>query len=359
MKYCIIVGTRPEIIKLSPLIREMTAQGLDFFIIHTNQHYSKVLDSIFFEELGLPKPKYNLEIGSGTHGEQTGRMIITLEKILKEEMPQHLYVQGDTNTVVAGVMAAAKELSIKIHHVEAGLRSYDRTMPEEINRVIADHVSDYLYVPTKTEEAILIQEGIPKKNIHIVGNTIVDAVYQNIKLAETQKNVANDLGLEDKKYFLLTVHRPSNVDDPKILQQILNAVQKVSSELKLKTVFPCHPRTKKIIDDNHLLVGSDIIITEPIGYLQMLKLLQNANLVLTDSGGIQEEACILKVLCVTLRNNTERPDTLEVGGNILAGNDYDMIIKSIKEIRSREINWYNPFGDGRAAKKILEITNKL
>lgn len=355
MKFCIILGTRPEIIKLSPVIRELAKRSVDHFIIHTNQHYSKQMDMIFFKELKLKQPKYNLDVGSGTHGEQTGKMIIGIEKILKKERPDHIIVQGDTNTVIAGAMAAAKELSIKISHVEAGLRSYDRTMPEEINRIIADHISDYLFAPTKTEQAILIQEGIPRDNIHVVGNTIVDAVMQNIDIANTQKSVLKEFQLKKNNYFLLTLHRPSNVDNSRTLKNIFESINTLSKEYNTKTIFPCHPRTLKQIKKFKISIGAHIKYVEPLGYLKMLKLLQNARLVFTDSGGIQEEACILRTPCVTLRYNTERPDTLEVGGNILAGNEKKQINKATQEILSRQINWYNPFGDGTSGKKIIKI----
>lgn len=355
MKHCIILGTRPEIIKLSSLIRELQKRSLDFFIVHTNQHYTKEMDEVFFQELELPKPKYNLEIGSGSHGEQSGKMIIKIEEILKKEHPNHVYVQGDTNSVIAGVMAAAKELSIRVSHIEAGLRSYDRTMPEEINRVIADHVSDYLFAPTEKEREILTREGIPGQRVFVVGNTIVDAVQQNIHLAVKKENILNRLGVKEKAYFLLTAHRPANVDSKEVFSQILKGVEEVSKLYSLKTIFPCHPRTKERLREFNMVPGGQIIMTDPLGYLEMLLIMQKSRMILTDSGGIQEEACILQVPCVTLRNNTERPDTLAVGGNILAGNSQENITKSVKEMYDRRISWYNPFGDGATAKHILDI----
>lgn len=355
MKFCIILGTRPEIIKLSPIVRELVKKSIDHFIIHTNQHYSKQMDMVFFKELKLKQPKYNLGIGSGTHGEQTGKMIIGIEKILKKEHPDHIIVQGDTNTVIAGAMAAAKELSIKISHVEAGLRSYDRTMPEEINRIIADHISDYLFTPTKTEQTILIQEGISKDNIHVIGNTIVDAVNQNIDLVNKKKSGLKKFQLKKNNYFLLTLHRPSNVDNSKTLKNIFESINALSKKYNTQTIFPCHPRTLKQIKKFKISIGAHIKYVEPLGYLEMLKLLQNARLVFTDSGGIQEEACVLRIPCVTLRYNTERPDTIKVGGNILAGNQKEQINKATHKILNKTINWYNPFGDGTSGKKIIEI----
>lgn len=358
MKHCIILGTRPEIIKMSPVIREMIRRSLDYFIIHTNQHYSEKMDSLFFKELGLPKPKYNLDIGSGSHGEQTGRMIIAIEKILMREKPDHLYVEGDTNTVVAGAMAAAKELSIKVTHVEAGLRSYDRTMPEEINRVIADHIADFLFAPTSVEKSLLLKEGVPRSRIFVVGNTIVDAVQQNSALASKRRGVLNAYHLKRRQYSVLTLHRPSNVDNPATLKELLHAIDSVNKEHGMTTLFPCHPRTKKQIHTFRVPIGRTIRIIEPTGYLDMLQLLQQAKLILTDSGGIQEEACILRIPCVTLRDNTERPETIRVGGNILAGNKKRTITKAVRLMLNKKVRWKNPFGNGHTASAILDVTSR-
>ncbi|MFH1171404.1 MAG: UDP-N-acetylglucosamine 2-epimerase (non-hydrolyzing) [bacterium] len=342
-------------IKLSPILRELERRSLPFFIIHTNQHYSQDMDAVFFEELGLPKPLYNLEVGSGSHGEQTGKMIMALDSILQRERPDHLYVQGDTNSVIAGALAAAKVLSTKISHVEAGLRSYDRTMPEEVNRIIADHISDYLFVPTNTEADILRKEGIPDEKISIVGNTIVDAVLQNIEIANANGNALSQHGVEPQSYHLLTLHRPSNVEDPVVLQEVLDTIHELGKEKEVTTLFPCHPRTRARIQENGISLGNTIRISEPIGYSAMLQLMQNAQLILTDSGGIQEEACILKVPCVTLRFNTERPDTISVGGNVLAGNKRDSVLEAARTMLAKNVTWYNPYGDGNTAQRIVDI----
>ncbi|MFA6553694.1 MAG: UDP-N-acetylglucosamine 2-epimerase (non-hydrolyzing) [Patescibacteria group bacterium] len=358
MKYCIILGTRPEIIKLSPIIRDLDNRSISNFVIHTNQHYNKDMDEIFFKELNLNPPKYNLNIGSGSHGEQTGKMMIAIEQILKQELPNYILVQGDTNTVIAGAMAAAKELDIKIGHVEAGLRSYDRSMPEEINRVIADHISDFLFAPTKTEQAILIQEGIPRHQIHVVGNTIVDAVFQNIEIAKSKVDILKSYSLNDHDYFVLTLHRPANVDTKNSLVGLMDIINEMGKENGKPIIFPCHPRTKKRLEEFSVKVGEHVRLIEPIGYLDMLQLLAHAKLIFTDSGGLQEEACILKIPCITLRENTERPDTVDIGGNILAGSNPDRIRAATKEILERTINWYNPFGDGTTGKKIVDILQK-
>ncbi len=357
MKISIVLGTRPEIIKMAPIIQECQKQHLNFFILHTNQHYSENLDRIFFRELELPQPKYSLNIGSGTHAEQTGKMLIGIEKILVKEKPDVVLVEGDTNTVLAGALAATK-LHIKIGHVESGLRSYFREMPEEINRILTDHCSDFLFAPTKKAKEILIGEGILKKKIFITGNTIVDAVYQNLKLAKRKSRILEKLYLEKGKYFLTTFHRAENVDKKEKLKGILNGLKLVFQKFNLPIIYPIHPRTKKRIKEFKLKIPNGIKLIEPVGYLDFLYLESNAKLVLTDSGGVQEESCILKIPCVTLRENTERPETIEVGSNLLAGTNSLLILKSVSKMISRKRNWENPFGQGNVAKKIISIIKK-
>jgi UDP-N-acetylglucosamine 2-epimerase (non-hydrolysing) len=348
MSIAIIVGTRPEIIKMSPVIHELENQKLNYFILHTGQHYSYNMDKVFFEQLKLPKPKYNLEVGSGTHAEQTGKMLIGIEKILQKERPDVVLVEGDTNTVLSGVLAACK-LMIKVGHVEAGLRSYDRSMQEEINRIVADHISDYLFAPTAKSKENLLKEGIDEAKIFVTGNTIVDAVLQNMKLA---KDKALPLTIQIHEYFLITLHRQENVDEKERLEKIVKGLELIAREFKVQIIFPVHPRTKTRIIDFHINIESDLIkFIEPVDYLTFLKLLSSSKLVLTDSGGIQEEACILRVPCVTLRYNTERPETLEVGSNVLAGIEPQSILEKARIMLNKSSGWKNPFGDGKAAKK--------
>lgn len=353
MKICIILGTRPEIIKMSPIIREFQRRHLDFFILHTNQHYSRNLDKIFFEELNLPLPKYNLNVGSGTHGEETGKMLIGIERVLIEENPDIVLTQGDTNTGLAGALASAK-LHIKTGHIEAGLRSYFREMPEEINRILIDHCSDFLFAPTKKAKEILINEGIPKDKIFITGNTVVDSVYQNIKLAK-KSAVLKDNNLEKEKYFLLTIHRPENVDKKETLEMIFDGLKLVYDKFNLPIICSIHPRTRKRIEEFNLKIPKGIRLIEPVGYLDFLNLESNAKLILTDSGGIQEESCILKVPCVTLRDNTERPETLKVKSNVLAGTNPQRILDCVNKMIDKKRNWKNPFGNGESGKIILDI----
>ena len=350
----IILGTRPEIIKMSPIIQECEKQSLDYFILHTGQHYSYNLDRIFFEDLELPAPKYNLDVGSGTHAEETGEMLIGIEKVLLKEKPDIVLVEGDTNTVLAGALAAAK-LNIKIGHVEAGLRSHDRSMPEEINRILADHVSDYLFAPTEKAKGNLLREGIEEDKIFVTGNTIVDAIYQNLGIAKRKVNILDKLNLSSGEYFLITLHRQENVDINERLKGILDSLELVYRKFSLPMIYPIHPRTKKRIREFGLEVPEGTELIEPPGFLEFLQLEANARLVLTDSGGVQEETCILKIPCVTLRDNTERPETIEVGSNVLAGVNQNKILECVKIMVSKERDWKNPFGDGKAGKRIIKI----
>ena len=363
----IILGTRPEIVKMSPIIRECEKEGMDYFILHAGQHYSYNMDRVFFEQLELPDAKYNLDVGSGSHAEETAKALIGVEKILIKEKPDVVLVEGDTNTVLAGALAACK-LGIKVGHVEAGLRSYDRNMPEEINRVLTDHCSDYLFAPTEKSRDILLGEGIAKEKIFVTGNTIVDAVYQNLSISEERVNPLNDLKLTPKEYFLVTAHRQENVDEKETLESILNGLELVHNEFSLPIIYPIHPRTSKRLKEFGLKVnGVDFI--NPLGYLEFLQLEANAKLVLTDSGGIQEEACILGVPCVTLRDNTERPETVEVGSNILAGTNRESILKGVRKMSNRQtlkkfdqnasLNGKNPFGDGTAGKRVIKILERV
>ncbi|ODV48839.1 UDP-N-acetylglucosamine 2-epimerase (non-hydrolysing) [Methanohalophilus euhalobius] len=349
----IILGTRPEIIKMSPIIRYCEKNNIDHFVLHTGQHYSYEMDKIFFDMLNLPQPLYNLDVGSGTHAAQTGKIMEGIENILLEEKPEMIIVQGDTNTVLAGSLTASK-LNIKVGHVEAGLRSFDRTMPEEINRVVSDHIADYLFAPTEISKKQLLKENIDANKVFVTGNTIVDAVQQNLKIASKKTNVLDGFGLSPKNYVLVTSHRAENVDSKNRLANILSGLKLVKEEFSVPIVFPIHPRTEKMIQKFGLSMEG-INTIKPQGFLEFLQLEANAKIVLTDSGGIQEETCILGVPCVTLRENTERPETLNVKSNVLAGVDSSEILRCTTEMLSRNSNWENPYGDGKAAEKIVSI----
>ena len=356
MKISVVFGTRPEIIKFSPIVRECVRLGLDYFILHTGQHYSYNMDRVFFEELELPEARYNLDVGSGSHAEQTGKMLVGIEKVLQKEKPDVVLVEGDTNTVLAGALAAVK-LGVKVGHVEAGLRSYDDEMPEEINRVLADRCSHFLFAPTEKSRQILLGEGFSEGKIFVTGNTVVDAVYQNLEVAKKKGSVSTRLGLDGQDYFLVTVHRQENVDNEKRFSGILEGLKLLQEEFGCKIVYPIHPRAKKQLKVFGL-DANDVLLVEPLNFLGFLQLEANARLVLTDSGGVQEETCILGVPCVTLRYNTERPETLEVGSNVLAGTEPKEIVSKAKLMLGKEIKWANPFGDGKAGARIVDILRK-
>lgn len=354
-KIAIVLGTRPEIIKMSPVIRACADAGVEFDVIHTNQHYSDNMDKIFFEELELPQPAYNLNIGSGKHGEMTGRMMIALEEVFEKEGYDVVLVQGDTNTVMAGALVASK-MGIRVGHVEAGLRSYDRTMPEELNRIVTDHISDYLFSPTEKQSGILRDEGIKTENIFTVGNTVVDAVHEGVKIAERRSDVLQRLGLENESFILMTSHRPATVDNEPNLRAVLTAVEEIADNNDKRIIFPSHPRTKKMIEYFGIELGDKVEIIEPVGYLDMLVLQKKSFLIVTDSGGIQEESCILEKKTVIIRDNTERPEAVDVGGCILAGNkDAKYIANKADDLIKRAVDWYNPFGNGTSGSTILNI----
>ncbi|MCK4736641.1 MAG: UDP-N-acetylglucosamine 2-epimerase (non-hydrolyzing) [Methanophagales archaeon] len=357
MKISIILGTRPEIIKMSPVVRECENRNLDYFILHTGQHYSYNMDKVFFEQMQLPEAKYNLDVGSGSHAEQTGEILTGVEKILLNEKPDIVLVEGDTNTVLAAALAASK-LHIKVGHVEAGLRSYDRGMPEEVNRVLTDHCSDFLFAPTEKSQQILLSEGIPDEKIFVTGNTIVDAVHQNLELANEKVDVFNDLDIEPNNYFLVTAHRQENTDNEGRLRNIFDGLARVYKKFKFPLVYPIHPRARKMMNEFNLSANG-IRLIDPLDFLSFLQLESQAKLVLTDSGGVQEETCILGVPCVTLRDNTERPETLDVGSNILAGSDPDKILECTELMFGKENDLVNPFGDGRAGERIIDILGGL
>ncbi len=351
----IVLGTRPEIIKMSPVISYLIERDIEHYVIHSNQHYSAELDSIFFKQLKLPPPHFSLDVGSGTHGEQTGKMLQRIEQIFLKEKTSVVLVQGDTNTTLAGALSASK-LHIPVAHIEAGLRSHDRKMPEEINRIMTDHISDICFVPTQTQEKILLQEGIAPSKILITGNTVVDAVLRNQGLMRNE--ILSTIGVEKNKYFITTIHRQENVDDKKILGEIFNAICEAGKKFGYDIIAPLHPRTVSMLEKYSIKLSNKIRVIKPLGYLEFLALQKNASLIITDSGGLQEEACILNTPCVTVRENTERPETVDVGANIIAGIRHQSILESINIMLHKEINWSNPFGDGTSASKIVKYVQK-
>jgi len=354
MRFSVVLGTRPEIVKMSPIVRELQRRGLDFDLVHTGQHYSFEMDRVFFRDLELPEPRINLEVGSGTHGAQTGKMLIGMERFFQERRPDVVLVQGDTNTVLAGALAAVK-LGITVGHVEAGLRSFDRTMPEEINRVMADHVSDLLFAPTETSARNLRAEGLPERRIFVTGNTIVDAVQENLTIASEKGDTLGALGLRKGGYILTTLHRQENVDSRERMINVLSGLERVGRETGLEIIWPMHPRARKNLETFGLRLPSNVRAVNPLGFLEFLQMEGGAALALTDSGGVQEESCILGVPCVTLRENTERPETVEVGSNVVVGTDPSRMVEGVRSMLSRRGGWACPLGERGAGARIVDI----
>ncbi len=353
MKIAIIVGTRPEIIKMAPIIKELEKRGADFFIVHTGQHYSYNMDEVFFKQLQVPQANFKLEVGSGSHAEQTAKVLTGVEEILKHERPDIVLVEGDTNSVLASALAASK-LQIKVGHVEAGLRSGDKHMPEEINRILTDHCSDYLFAPTEISKTNLMCESIDEVKIFITGNTIVDALMQNMEIAKHEADVLHQLNLDPKNYCLVTLHRQENVDNRERFTSILEGLDRVGLEIDIPVVYPIHPRARKMMTEFNLN-PVNLKMIEPQDYFSFIQLESNARLILTDSGGIQEETCILHIPCVTLRDNTERPETITVGANVLAGSTANEIVNCSYKMMEVATDWFNPFGDGNSAERIVDI----
>ena len=354
MKIVQIVGARPQFIKYYPVARAIEkfhnkTVAIEDFLIHTGQHYDHGMSKIFFEQLDIPEPAINLGIGSGSHGDQTGCMLAGIEKVLIKEKPDWLVVYGDTNSTLAGALAAAK-LHIPVAHVEAGLRSFNREMPEEINRVLTDHLSNLLFCPTSVSIKNLTLEGITK-GVHHVGDVMYDALLYYAAKAEKQSGIYDQLELEADGYILLTLHRPVNTDSPKTLDKILSAIAQLTNH---KFVFPVHPRTRKAIKESGVNLPRNLQMIDPVGYLDILSLEKNAAKILTDSGGIQKEAYLFKVPCITLREETEWIETVETGWNILVGSDSERIVHAVNTFQPIP-TWFPVFGDGHAAEHIVQI----
>ncbi|OGS42065.1 MAG: UDP-N-acetylglucosamine 2-epimerase [Euryarchaeota archaeon RBG_16_62_10] len=353
MKIASIVGARPQFIKLAPLSKELRKNHREV-LVDTGQHYDDEMAGNFFHELKLPEPDHSLGIGSGNHGEQTGKMLIEIEKVLVEEEPALVVVFGDTNSTLAGALAAAK-LEIPVAHVEAGLRSYDRSMPEEINRVLADHVSSLLFCPTETAKNNLKLDGLTK-GVHVVGDVMLDALDMSRAAAEKHSKVLDQFKLKKGEYMLLTVHRPSNTDVKENLRSILKGI----GDSDLRTVFPVHPRTAKMLKEHGLekAVPGNVVLTKPLSHMDTIWLEANASVVLTDSGGVQKEAYILGTPCITLRTNTEWVETVNAGWNVLVGAD-------AKKIHERIVHFnpprYRPqaFGPPGASGRIAKIVDEF
>lgn len=349
----VVLGTRPEIIKLSPIVRELEAHDWPFTVVHTGQHYSDSLDAVFFDQLAIPEPDYHLGVGSHSHGRQTGEIMMRLEPLVSSVDPSFLLVQGDTNSAFAGSLIAAK-MNVPQGHVEAGLRSDDRGMPEETNRVLIDHAADLLFPPTDEAFERLIQENCGHR-CFVTGNTVVDAVRENEKMATDESEVLADLGLSPGEYILLTAHREENVDAADTFANILAGVGEFARQTDLKCLYPVHPRARAQLVTTNLPVPDSIELVDPLDYLDFLALERDAAIVFTDSGGVQEETCILQVPCVTVRENTERPESVEVGANVVAGTDPDTILAAGLEQLAGTSDWPCPYGDGNAAARTIDV----
>jgi UDP-N-acetylglucosamine 2-epimerase (non-hydrolysing) len=351
----VLVGTRPEIIKVAPILRKLNKDNIPHIFIHSNQHYSYEMDAKIIEDLGLKKPDYNLNVGSASHAAQTGKIMEGVEKICLKHKPKIILVHGDTNTTLAGALAA-KKLHIKVGHIEAGLRSFDYKMPEEVNRILVDRISDILFSPTKLARKNLLKEGIQDKQIIVTGNTVVDALYDHINLAK-KSELLESLKVKNDNYILVTAHRAENVDTKDRLTKLISLIEFASKTLDKKVIWPLHPRTKSKIEEFKIKISKKIIFTKPVGYIDMLSLLKNVHLVMTDSGGIQEEAYILKKPLVTLRTSTERPETLTA--NFIIDNDIEKFKKAWKAFKNNKVQWKNSFGNGKASDIIInELTKK-
>lgn len=354
MKIASIIGVRPQFVKASVISQELR-KSHEEILIHTGQHYDYQMNKIFFDQLNIPEPDYHLNIGSGSHGYQTGEMVKKIEDVLIKEKPDFVLTYGDTNSTLAGVLVSSK-LHIKNGHIESGLRSFDKTMPEEINRVVTDHCSDVLFCPTNNAVENLKREGIIE-NVYLSGDVMVDSLLYNKEIAEEKSEILTELNLESKKYIVTTVHRANNTDIEENLRNIVDAF----SELNETIIFPIHPRTEKLLKKYGFYnkLNSSVTLSKPLGFLDFIKLMNHSKIIFTDSGGIQKEAYMLKVPCITLRENTEWVETLEDGWNILVGSDKDKIIRAFREFHPFLKTHKDRFGDGKASKNIVSVIDRF
>lgn len=350
--FCMVVGARPNFMKMAPVIREIDRRGLPRFLVHTGQHYDAQMSDVFFRDLEMPRPDVYLGVGSGTHAEQTAKIMMAFEKVLEQYKPHLVVVAGDVNSTLACALTAAK-LQIPVAHVEAGLRSFDRTMPEEINRVLTDHLSDLLFTTESSANNNLQREGIDPRKVFFVGNTMIDTLHRHLGKALARRPwVAYDL--EEGQYGVVTLHRPSNVDDDAVIRVLTSALVKLSAFIPL--IFPIHPRTLAHGEARWRAIESpNLKLVEPLGYLDFLGLMARARIVITDSGGIQEETTALGVPCVTVRLNTERPVTITHGTNQLVPPNEDALVAAVLNHRQTKIDSLPEFWDGQAAARIADV----
>jgi UDP-N-acetylglucosamine 2-epimerase (non-hydrolysing) len=363
LKVLNIVGARPNFMKIAPIYAEMKRRDSEFLpmIVHTGQHYDAAMSDSFFVDLGMPKPDVHLNVGSASHAVQTAKIMMEFEPIVLEHKPDWVLVVGDVNSTIACTLVCAK-LGIKVAHVEAGLRSFDRTMPEEINRILTDSISNLLLTPSPDGNENLKREGIADEKVKLVGNVMIDSLLRNLKIAESSI-IREELNLTENEYAVMTLHRPSNVDDKETFSGLLKALLEISE--KLPIIFPAHPRTRGKIEEfgfSEKVEKSNIKLIEPLGYLDFMRLYSGAKLVLTDSGGLQEETTALGIPCLTLRENTERPITIEMGTNILVGTNSDKIKQTAFDVltnNSKTDAKIPPLWDGKTAERICNALLKM
>ena len=352
---CTVVGARPNFVKMAPVIAELDRRRIPQFLVHTGQHYDEKMSAVFFEELGMPRPDVYLGVGSGSHAQQTAKVLLAFEPVLVERRPDLVMVAGDVNSTLACALAARK-LDIRVAHLEAGLRSFDRRMPEEINRLLTDQISEILFVTEPSGRENLLREGIGAEKIHFVGNTMIDSLDRHLTAA-LKKSPWKAYGLKPGDYVLATLHRPANVDEPAALLEIFSALEQIAGHWPL--LFPAHPRTVSQLEEQGIQ-PERVRLIEPVGYLEFLGLMARARFVLTDSGGIQEETTALGVPCITIRENTERPVTISAGTNQLAGIHAEGILKAVAVIDSRPAASERPtFWDGQAAARVADVLAAL
>ncbi len=357
-----VVGARPNFMKAAPVLRALAAlKATKQTLVHTGQHYDANMSGVFFEQLGMPQPDINLEVGSGSHSRQTAEVLTRFEPVVREQRPDLVLVYGDVNSTVAAALVCAK-LLIPLGHVEAGLRSRDRTMPEEINRIVTDQLADLLFTPSSDGNENLLREGVPAEKIHLVGNVMIDTLVRLLPVSQERWPALRaslnllEHGKKGSGYALVTLHRPSNVDAPASLQRIMDALRSLADRLSI--VFPVHPRTRQRLSELRLdAPHPSLRLIEPVGYLDFLALQGHATLVLTDSGGVQEETTFLGVPCLTLRENTERPITVEQGTNMLVGQDMELLAKEARRILQEgpRPGRIPPLWDGKASERIAEV----
>jgi UDP-GlcNAc3NAcA epimerase len=351
-KILTVIGARPQFVKAAP-VSEALATVVREVVVHTGQHYDASMSDVFFHDLRIKAPDYNLDVGSGSHGEQTGEMLKRVEQVMMKEKPDLVMVYGDTNSTLAGALAAAK-LHIPVAHVEAGLRSFNRAMPEEINRVITDHLSALLFIPSQTAEGQLREEGITN-GLHVTGDVMYDAVLRYAPVAAKVSKYPGLLNLEPRGFYLCTIHRAENTDDGDKLRQIFKAL----NVLHLPVVLPLHPRTRAKLEQTGISAGSNLRIIDPVGYLDMLQLLQCTAAVITDSGGLQKEAYYVGVPCITLRSETEWTETVDAGWNRLAGHEEERIVEAVDAASNPPNRRPELYGDGKAAGRIARILGQI